>query len=382
MLESVLADAGVTQLVDCIYQTIRAPETWAELIQKIGDWLDADCGLMLSPALPGVNAAPLFAYGLDMTPIMAAYPKYAGRAEFTHRALATGRTPGAFLLDELMPPDEQKTNEFWRDMVAPTGLTSGIFAMVRNPDEGDRPVILNYYRRAPKPPFVAADVARMEALLPHLRRALAVTLDGPPRRELQPGLTDLYESIGAPCLLLDAQSTVIYANHAAEQLLGARDGLELENGALKLWDENAGGALQIAIDRLVREPWSGRWRMGGEVLARRPSRAAAMVIVITPVANENAIAAVSSPARCAILILEEQLRSNGKLPDRLRRLYSLTDAETDIVIRLSAGDVPAAIAAARRTSVDTVRVQIKAAMNKTGVHRQAELTALVNRLSF
>ena len=78
-------------LLDRIYASIRAPQEWQEILPAIGAHLGADIGLMLSPSVPGVVAVPLFAFGLDMTAIADVYPKYAGRAEFTTRALATGR---------------------------------------------------------------------------------------------------------------------------------------------------------------------------------------------------------------------------------------------------------------------------------------------------
>lgn len=60
--------------------------------------------------------------------------------------------------------------------------------------------------------------------------------------------------------------------------------------------------------------------------------------------------------------------------------YDLTSAETQIAVRLSAGESPEAIAAARRVAVGTVRAQIKAICAKLGVSRQAELVARLNDL--
>jgi DNA-binding CsgD family transcriptional regulator len=82
------------------------------------------------------------------------------------------------------------------------------------------------------------------------------------------------------------------------------------------------------------------------------------------------------------MILEECLRTNGRLPERLRRLYGLTEAETEVAIDLATGRALAEIAAARGTSIDTVRSQVKAALAKTNSRRQADLAALVNRLRF
>ena len=97
-------------LLDHIYSGIRAPETWPDIVRTIGDFLGADMGLMLSPSFGSALPGPLVAYGLDMARINDGYLKYAGKNEFTTRALATGKAPGAFLVDELMPPDEQASS--------------------------------------------------------------------------------------------------------------------------------------------------------------------------------------------------------------------------------------------------------------------------------
>ena len=107
-----------------------------------------------------------------------------------------------------------------------------------------------------------------------------------------------------------------------------------------------------------------------------------MIIVAIPVASATAFVAVSSRVRCAVLILEGRPRSEGQLRDRLRRLYTLTTAEADVVMRLAAGETPAQIAAARGTAIDTVRSQLKATLSKMGANRQAGLMALVSRLNY
>lgn len=371
-----------SEVITGIYETIRSPELWPRVVEEIGEGLGARCGMMLTPALPGVSAVPLLSYGLDLTPILAAYPRYAGRAEYTNRALATGRCPGAFLVDELMPIEERTGNEFWREVVAPTGLISGVFGMVRLPEENKRPVILNYYRHESEPPFAAGDTDRFEALFPHLRRALSVVLDSPPRRSLTAGAAELYESLGAPTFVLFDDLTLAYRNHAAEVLLDAESSIAVSNNKLSLWDADAQQALEASLSRICRDRWSSSYRIGAEILAHRSSGGAALVLVVTPLGAENPLVGVAEPACCAIMVLEERLRTNGRLPERLRRLYGLTEAETEIAISLASGRSIEELATERGTSLHTVRFQLRAALAKTGARRQSDLSSLVNRLRF
>src|SRR5262249_50750154 len=140
------AEAAPSELLDRIYASIRAPQDWPDLFRAIGEAFEADMGLMLAPSLPGAMAVPLFAFGFGMTLISEVYPKYAGRAELPRRAMASGRAPGAFLVDEVMPPAEQSTNPFWQELAIPLRISSGIFTMVRTPEDNNRAVIMNFYR--------------------------------------------------------------------------------------------------------------------------------------------------------------------------------------------------------------------------------------------
>jgi DNA-binding CsgD family transcriptional regulator len=368
-------------LLDRIYAGIRAPETWPDIVRAIGDFLDADMGLMLAPSFGTALPVPLVAYGLDMARIGDAYLKYAGKNEFTTRALATGRAPGAFLVDELMPPEEQASGAYWQDLAVPLGITSGIFAMLRTPDENRRAVIMNFYRVGKRPRFTANDAKRMDLLIPHLRRALGVILDTPPNTS-SPDIKELYNAIGAPCFFFSAEVRVTHVNHAGELLLKADDGVELRDGKLVLSDAPAQIELNTALARTIGEGWSAKFRTGAELLARRPSGGAPLVLVATPIGAENAIAALAAPVRCALFVLEEKLRCNGLLPERLQRLYGLTTAETEICIDIASGAIPSEIAEHRGTTSATVRSQVKAALGKTGARRQADLAALVNRLRF
>ncbi len=370
------------ELLDRVYASIRSPQDWPDLFRAIGQHFGADMGLMVSPSIPGVMAVPLFAFGLDMTLISEVYPKYAGRAEFTTRALATGRTPGAFLVDELMAPAEQATNAFWQELAVPLDVTSGIFTMVRTPDENGRAVIMNFYRVGKRPKYGPDDVKAMDALIPHLRRALGVLLDAPPPQATAPDVKELYNAIGAPCFFLGADGRIAQSNHAAELLVKAGDGLEVRDGKLCLWDGLAQSELSAALARTIGDGWSAKFRTGAELLARRPSGGSPLVLVATPIGADGPIMAVAAPVRCALFVLEEKLRANGLLPERLQRLYGLTSAEADIAIEIASGAVLSEIAKGRGTTTATVRTQVKTALRKTGARRQADLAALVNRLRF
>jgi DNA-binding CsgD family transcriptional regulator len=65
----------------------------------------------------------------------------------------------------------------------------------------------------------------------------------------------------------------------------------------------------------------------------------------------------------------------------LRGAFGLTEAEARLAARLACGDSLQEIAADHKVAIDTPRAQLKSVLAKTQTHRQAELVALINRLT-
>jgi DNA-binding CsgD family transcriptional regulator len=85
-------------------------------------------------------------------------------------------------------------------------------------------------------------------------------------------------------------------------------------------------------------------------------------------------------ARTILVLVDLAERSQPSI-DSLRCTFGLTLAEARLAAQLGMGKSLQEIAAAQKVSIDTVRAQLKTALAKTHTHRQAELVALVNRLT-
>lgn len=372
----------VANLIDEVYASIRFPETWPNIIRRLGDWLDADIGMMISPPAGDANAIPLVVYGLDVTKIADKLPANIARAEISTLALATGRAPGAFLLRDLIPQSAQSKSLYWQEVLAPLGVASGVIAMIRTDDDGGKPVVIHYYRFKSKPAYTEADLKHIQMLTPHLRRALGLVLDPTPGPGAVQALTAIYEVNGAACFFLGQDGEIIHSNSAAEILIAARDGVDVRDGKLVLWDKPAQADLDRVMPRLIGKNWSLHFRTGAEFLASRPSRRQPFVMIATPLTADNTLLMWAAPVRCVLYVLEGELRANWTLSHRLQRLYALTGAEAAVAIAIASGSTLREIATSRNSKIDTVRTQAKSALTKTGARKQAELATLVNRLSF
>ncbi|MEQ1818483.1 MAG: hypothetical protein ABL871_07705 [Terricaulis sp.] len=313
-------DDRLVALIDEIYALIKDPSGLKDLVERIADCRGADMALFTAPPLPGCAPVPLMTYKMDFTPVLAR-PDLLMRPEFTSRAVATGRAPGVFTLDELMSPQEQETNEYWQSVLAPLGIASGMLALVRTPEDNMRPVSLNLFRRATSRPFDAEDVQAMAVLFPHLRRTLSVLLDA--RAGLMGFEPDTdFSALNTPVFLLDHSAKVVRRNEAAERLLKMDDGLALRSDRLTLHDSNAQRDLDAALARVIGDDWSTRMRIGADLSAPRPSGLPALSLVAIPAGADNPIATAAASVRCLVFVYGE-LRAPDRTAPRDTAAWSL-----------------------------------------------------------
>ncbi|TIM47104.1 MAG: helix-turn-helix transcriptional regulator [Mesorhizobium sp.] len=194
--------------------------------------------------------------------------------------------------------------------------------------------------------------------------------DEPRRRSLE-SVTGMLDRLGCGYLVLDRDRKVIEWNAAAlttlERPTPERPTLEHKGEAA-----DTASALSAALRRLVANvpapflPGSLSWvviRSTGD----RPV-----------VLKENGLIA---PDGTSIVALLGRVNRSGPNPQTLQRMFGLTSAETHLALRLAQGDAPLDIARSWRLSRTTIRSQLASLFAKTETRRQAELVALLGRIS-
>jgi len=183
---------------------------------------------------------------------------------------------------------------------------------------------------------------------------------GSQRRTLE-SITGMLERIGCGYLVLSGEKKVIEWNAAA------RATIERQGEAA-----DTPNALAAGLKRLVANvpvhflPGSLSW-----VVIKSPGDRPVVI-------NEMGI--VAPQGTCIVALLDRENRSAAN-PDTLQRMFGLTGAETHLALRLAQGDAPLDIARSWRLSRTTIRSQLASLFAKTETKRQAELVALLGRIS-
>ena len=230
---------------------------------------------------------------------------------------------------------------------------------------GEEVVVLGLHRAGGDHPFQPSQLSRTQEMADHLRRLFAARQAlGRARCEN----AELAAALDAPrigILRVDGRGSLVHANAAGLEILRLADGVRLLGQILSV---QAGG-LQSRFAEAIRTAAVRSGGQGDAMLVPRPSGKAPWRVIIAP---DQAYASGG-----ATVLIEQP--GAGDLRVQLAALYQLTPAESGVAALLAEGLSPAKIAERRTVSLDTVRNQIKALLQKTGATRLGGLIALLAR---
>ena len=289
---------------------------------------------------------------------------------------------------ELLVPDaEFLRSEFYCDFGRHYGLRYVVGTVVQLGEAGAMPIGL--HRPEGMARFGTAEKRLLEAVLPHLRRALQLRhrLDGAAASVAPPGTAAL-DALSMGVLVVDAELRVLVVNAAAEAMtagagaaLRLRRAVGMEHGAAAATTAEAGHrGDRAALAELVRATALGG-RSGGAVRLRDATSIPALAALVMPLPRRLSDAPGAGMGRTAdrALVLLRELAAAPSAPpvDLLRVLFGLTRAEAEVARALAGGATKRAVADARGLREATVRTQVRAVLDKTGAANLRDLERLL-----
>lgn len=193
------------------------------------------------------------------------------------------------------------------------------------------------------------------------------------------------ETVSLAAIVCDAEGHVLMVNPRAGQLLAGREGLEVSAGRLRashprdsdrllaLWGDSLGRARDGRVENGARSILVG---------ATQPGRFVVVTIVTVPQRSSDPGSSGWGPPPAAVawpllfVVARALMPSDPAGAEAIERFLGVTTGEARAIAALCQGVSPSAYAQARGLSRHTVRNQLKSAMAKAGVRRQADLVRL------
>ena len=281
--------------------------------------------------------------------------------------LAAARRPGFLTDHDIFTDDEMASDPLYRDILWPRGLGWAAGNLLTLPT-GDA-LIFAIERPRQRGPIERKVIDQLDLLYPHIARSALVAARL--QLELAKAASATLGLIGLPSLVFGPTGVVMAANPLIEALTDfvrwqAKDRFSLKDPAANLLLTNAMTALQLEDGQPRSFP------------LRDHDGHAAMVAHVIPLRGSSRDIFV----KCAgVLILTPVGLPKAPSVELVASLFDLTPAEARVARSLTTGAVRLhGIAEDFGISRHTARSHLRAALEKTGCSRQAELVALLGGL--
>jgi DNA-binding CsgD family transcriptional regulator len=362
-----LMEIGSTEseLIDRIYECSFVPELWPQVLRDTSK-ISESAGASLFVTNPQITAWTASKNTRDIAERFVADGWY-WRGQLMSR-IHNSRHPGFLREVDLFSPGELDEEPIFRDSWRKMGLGWGAATAFELPTGETLAIVLS--RTIAQGPADTATIQKLDILRPHLARTavLAARL----HLERAQAATQTLAALGLAALALDETGKVLTANALIEGLLNLVHWRSADRVMLK--DQRANEMLDEALARIklndnggvrsfpVRDSVTGGLMVGHIVPIRFSARdifaRSTAVFILMPVA-----APTSPPVELVM------------------SLFDLTPAEARIARGLAAGKTVDDLAGANGVSPNTVRVQVRGVLDKTGCQRQTDVVALLGGIS-
>lgn len=271
-------------------------------------------------------------------------------------------------------------SEFYEDFLREDGLRYYISGTLENSHE-----VLGVFSIQRTPSQGHANEAEIElarTLLPHLRRAIAVS------RRLSSDaqtLASLMEVVTFGLLIVDLEGRIEIANDVARGLLMEHPGLNDGKQTLSLVDSRLDKRLRASLASLCKLTTLGALRdPPAPVLVPETKAHEALLVVVSPILAEPTVFGFDGVSRNrgqrALVILHPSRQGPDDWLDTLRDHFRLTPAEVLLTHSLLCGRSLGEHSDAHGVSLNTTRTHWAHVRSKTDCKTQAELVRKLNAL--
>lgn len=366
-------------LLDVIYGAIANPESWPDVLTRTSDHLGAIGGLITQVPKRG---RPLTVMGRLSPESLETYHKHY-QWNLWSEAMRSAPSGKAVAVNSLTELGAIRKTGFYTDVLAPQRIVDAVQFSHQSMRLGGGVGGFGFMLSARGADSIDESLRRLQRLVPHLGRALDVTMR---LGDLEDGTRQLgrvLQLLPTPALLLNGSGCITLANPAAEALISSGDGLRAErNGGLRLAAAlpTETNALHRALRLSLAVALGAGKELGYPLRLTRPSGAAPLLVLSVPLPPPAFVFWEMLPqARVLVLILDPSTRSRASV-DAVQVTFGLTPAEARVAVLIGSGLSGPEAAALLGISPATVKTHLKQCFEKCGVHSQVALARVLGSL--
>jgi DNA-binding CsgD family transcriptional regulator len=353
------------ELIDRIYECCFVPEFWPQVLRDASKITDS-------------TGACLFITNPEIT----SWTSSRNVHDFVARFVAEGwywrgnlmkRVHGArhagFVRDvDICTAEELEAEPIYRDSWSRVGVGYGAATCFALPDGQSLAIVMP--RMTAKGPADAAAIERLDLLRPHLGRAALMAARM--RLERARAASDALATIGLAAMVLEETGKVLAVNRLIESMTGVATWRAFDR--VTLMDKAADELFRDALAKIALPDNVG-------VRSFPVHDAATRELLVGHVIPIRLSARDIFARSVAVFVLAPVVAPDAPPVELVRSLFDLTPSEARVAHSLASGKTVDDIASDSGVSANTVRVQVRGVLEKTGCHRQVDVVALLAGIS-
>lgn len=350
-------------IIEAVYRGACDADGLVQAVQLVGQYLDS-AGVVLSELDMAAPDSRLLIG--TKTFDESCFVNYGIYAQFDPAPVAFASMPVGRMstIERMVSTDLLRRNPFLNEFLRPLQIDTTLGGTLLA-DKG-RVAMVSVLGATGRERFSQDDIARLERLAPHLRRALQIRRQFL-RSELRSRtLETVVERNPAGIVAVDGAGASIYINAAARLMAASRDGLGLDrDGRLVIADRAAAKRLAVVqADAL-------RGGAGGIVHITRPSQSLPYLLLISPLPKTEDV--LSRMQRGVLFIIHDPARRIPSTVEQIARMLQVPLGAARVIEALIGGADLKDHADREGISVNTVKFHLKTAFERTGTRSQLEL---------
>lgn len=303
-----------------------------------------------------------------------AYVTYYSKIDPHHKTALSLPIGQIFISSNYFDAGYVRNSEFYNDFLIPIG--SRHVAGLRLAEEQHTYSSIGIQRASDQGTFAEFDIKLLKRLAPHLRASIRLQgqLDSiAGHYALTNGIVD---EMTIAIAIVEKTRAIRLMNKSMETLIRNSEGFKWENGRLHLVDVDDDRRLGTLIFTAARGRGETAPPNSGAISATCGAGKNDVFVYVTPF--KSAVFRDKVYGDSAALVIATKSPEIDHLPaQRISVMFDITISEAEVALCLTLGLSPKEIAHRRRTSVDTVRSQIKSIHSKLEVNTLAELLLIL-----
>lgn len=369
-------EESLAPVIEQIYQAMLDFEQWPRALSAVAGAVGGRLPMLHHHDIRAHAGRFLLHAGYDAQTVQSYSDYYSARNIWLRnggRLLGTRTVRSSHMMSSRR---ELLRSEWYNDFLRPLGLSHAVGGTLIKHDEGAFSCI-SIFGGPEREEFGEEDLRVLEALVPHLRRALQVHARLLEFSNRERAWLEILEKTPAGVLLVTENWKVLYANPAAQAFIAAQGGLALDRGCISASVSDDTARLRSLIGRATRTSARRALHAGGVLRVRRPNGSLPLEILISPLAPSD-VPPLGKQAVAALYLRETQPSASSPVA-ALANQYGLTPGEARVLAALARGLSGKRAAQALGISYNTLKTHLQHLFMKTGARRQLELVHLIHR---